>query len=255
MGKHQTERRELEDKLQKLMEEKKSESKEIESLKQHLKSTKEELRKQLDDTQREKEEKMFVEKKFMESISLLLEGGDLVDEEFDTAQTKVVEKVKEMLMQGQTRDEVSATVEETEKSSSSACSSSESLEGSTGCSDTGKGEGELVKVRLFHESIQAGSLPRRLFTDPATNLLPLAALQELAPGYKVNALKYRQGGKNKGWRAARVEAGMVQPPPSGWRGKEYVLFTSKLSDHAPGSPRLNSKPQLPPRTTRQRIRA
>ena len=27
---------------------------------------------------------------------------------------------------------------------------------------------------------------------------------------------------------------MVQPPPSGWRGKEYVLFTSKLSDHAPG---------------------
>merc|ERR1712192_234579 len=196
MGKHQTERRELEDKLQKLMEEKKSESKEIESLKQHLKSTKEELRKQLDDTQREKEEKMFVEKKFMESISLLLEGGDLVDEEFDTAQTKVVEKVKEM-MQGQSRDEVGATVEETEKSSSSACSSSESLEGSTGCSsDTGKGE--LVKVRLFHESIQAGSLPHRLFTDPATNLLPLSALQELAPGYKVNALKYRQGGKNKG---------------------------------------------------------
>ena len=74
-------------------------------------------------------------------------------------------------------------------------------------------------------------------------------LQELAPGYKVTALKYRQGGKNKGWRAARydidcvsfllthcarVEAGMVQPPPSGWRGKEYVLFTSKFNDHAPG---------------------
>ena len=32
---------------------------------------------------------------------------------------------------------------------------------------------------------------------------------------------------------ARVEAGMVQPPPSGWRGKEYVLFTSKFSDHTP----------------------
>merc|ERR1712181_47060 len=103
--------------LQKMVEEKKSESKEIESLKQNLRSTKEELRKQLDDTQREKEERMFVEKKFIESISLLLEGGDLVDEEFDAAQTKVVEKVKEMLMQGQTRDEVSATVEETEKSS------------------------------------------------------------------------------------------------------------------------------------------
>merc|ERR1712192_5562 len=252
--KHQTERRELEDKFQKLMEEKKSESKEIESLKLNLKSTKEELRKQLDDTQKEKEERMFVEKKFIESISLLLEGGDLVDEEFDAAQTKVVEKLKEM-MQGQTRDEVSATVEENEKSSSSACSSTESLEGSTGCSDTGKGEGELVKVRLIHESIQAGSLPHRLFTDPVTNLFPLSALQELAPGYKVNALKYRQGGKNKGWRAARVEAGMVQPPPSGWRGKEDVLFTSKLSEHAPGSPRLSLKPQLPPRTTRQRIRA
>ena len=32
---------------------------------------------------------------------------------------------------------------------------------------------------------------------------------------------------------ARVEAGMVQPPPNGWRGKEYVLFTSKISDHTP----------------------
>ena len=138
--KHQTERRELEDKLQKFMEEKKSESKEFEYLKLNLKSTKEELRKQLDDAQKEKEERMLVEKKFIESISLLLEGGDLVDEEFDAAQTKIVEKVKEMMMQGQTRDEVGATVEETEKSSSSACSSSESLEGSTGCSDTGKRE-------------------------------------------------------------------------------------------------------------------
>jgi len=251
--KQQTERRELEEKLQKLMEEKKSDSKEVESMKQNLKSNYEELKQQLDDAHKEKERRMFVEKKFIESISLLLEGGDLVDEEFDTAQTKIVEKVKEM-MQGQTRDEVGATVE-TEKSSSSAGSSSESFEGSTGCSDAGKGEGELVKVRLFHESIQDGSLPHRLFTVPGTNLLPLSALQELAPGYKVTALKYRQGGKNKGWRAARVEAGMVQPPPSGWRGKEYVLFTSKFSDHAPGSPRLSSKPQLPPRTTRQRIRA
>ena len=138
--KHQTERRELGDELQKLMEEKKSESKEVDALKQNLKSAKEELKKQLDDALKEKEERMFVEKKFIESISLLLEGGDLVDEEFDAAQTKVVEKVKEMMMQGETRDEVGATVEETEKSSSSACSSSESLEGSTGCSDIGKGE-------------------------------------------------------------------------------------------------------------------
>ena len=34
-------------------------------------------------------------------------------------------------------------------------------------------------------------------------------------------------------QCARVEAGMVQPPPSGWRGKEYVLFTSKFGDHTP----------------------
>ena len=38
-------------------------------------------------------------------------------------------------------------------------------------------QGELVKIRLFHESIQAGSLPHRLFTIPGTNLLPLSALQ------------------------------------------------------------------------------
>ena len=62
----------------------------------------------------------------------------LVDEEFDAAQTQIVAKVKEV-MQGQTRDEVGATIE-TEKSSSSAGSSSESFEGSTGCSDAGKGE-------------------------------------------------------------------------------------------------------------------
>merc|ERR1719187_1222850 len=160
------------------------------------------------------------------------------------------------MMQDPIRGEVDGRLTgETEKSSSSAGSSSESMEDSTGCSDTGKSEGELVKVRLFHESIQAGSLPHRLFTVPGTNLLPLSALQELAPGYKVTALKYRQGGKNKGWRAARVEAGMVQPPPSGWRGKEYVLFPTKFNYHAPGSPRPSSKPQLPPRTTRQRIRA
>merc|ERR1719209_1145519 len=249
--KHQAERKELEDKLKKLMEEKMLNSKEIESLKQNLKSNKQ----QLDDAVKEKEQKTFVEKKFIESLSLLLEGGDLVDEEFDPAQTKVLAKVKEM-MQGPIRDEVDGRLTvETEKSSSSAGSSSESMEDSTGCSDTGKSEGELVKVRLFHESIQDGALPHRLFTIPGTDLLPLAALQELAPGYKVTALKYRQGGKNKGWRAARVEAGMVQPPPSGWRGKEYVLFTSKISDHTPSSPRPSSKPQLPPRTTRQRIRA
>ena len=148
--KRQTERKELEDKLQKLMEGKSSDSKEIESLKlkfeslkQNLKSNSDHHKQQLDDAHKEKEQRLFVEKKFIESLSLLLEGGDLDDEEFDAAQTNIVEKVKE-LMQGKTRDEVGggggATVE-TEKSSSSAgSSSSESLEDSTGCSDAGKGE-------------------------------------------------------------------------------------------------------------------
>jgi hypothetical protein len=144
--KHQTERKQLEDKLQKLNEEKMSDSKEIESLKKNLKSNKDYFEQQLDDAHKEKEQRLFIEKKFIESLSLLLEGGDLVDEEFDAAQTKIVEKVKELMMQGQTRDEVgggSATVE-TEKSSSSAGSSSESLEDSTGCSDADKCE---VSVR------------------------------------------------------------------------------------------------------------
>ena len=141
--KHQSERKQLEDKLQKLNEEKMSDSKEIESLKKNLKSNKDYFEQQLDDARKEKEQRLFTEKKFIESLSLLLEGGDLVDEEFDAAQTKIVEKVKELMMQGQTKEEVgggSATVE-TEKSSSSAGSSSESLEDSTaGCSDTDKCE-------------------------------------------------------------------------------------------------------------------
>ena len=194
--KHQRGKRELEEKLQKLGEEKKLELKEAEAFKQNLKSTNDKLEKQLAETVKEKEQRMFVEKKFIESLSLLLEGGDLVDEEFDADQTQIVEKVKE-IMQGSTRDGV-CTTGEVEKSSSSAGSSSESVESNTGCSDAVKDEvlsvllkyycisidvllslvqGELVKIRLFHESIQAGSLPHRLFTIPGTNLLPLSALQ------------------------------------------------------------------------------
>ena len=50
--------------------------------------------------------------------------------------------------------------------------------------------------------------------------------QALVPGQVVTAMKFRQGGKSKGWRAARMEGGMVLPPTGGWRDKEYVLFTS-----------------------------
>ena len=31
--------------------------------------------------------------------------------------------------------------------------------------------------------------------------------------------------------SARLEGGMVHPPPTGWGGKEYVLFTSKFDHH------------------------
>ena len=131
--KHQRGKRELEEKLQKLEEEKKLELKEAEAFKQNLKSTNVKLEKQLAETVKEKEQRMFVEKKFIESLSLLLEGGDLVDEEFDADQTQIVEKVKE-IMQGSSRDG------EVEKSSSSAGSSSESVESNTGCSDAVKDE-------------------------------------------------------------------------------------------------------------------
>ena len=43
---------------------------------------------------------------------------------------------------------------------------------------------------------------------------------------EVTALKYRQGGKSKGWRATRVEGGMVHPPMGGWGEKEYMIFTT-----------------------------
>ena len=136
--KHQRGKRELEEKLQKLEEEKKLELKEAEAFKQNLKSTNDKLEKQLAETVKEKEQRMFVEKKFIESLSLLLEGGDLVDEEFDADQTQIVKKVKE-IMQRSTRDGV-CTTGEVEKSSSSAGSSSESVESNTGCSDAVKDE-------------------------------------------------------------------------------------------------------------------
>ena len=143
--KHQRGKRELEEKLQKLEEEKKLELKEAEAFKQNLKSTNDKLEKQLAETVKEKEQRMFVEKKFIESLSLLLEGGDLVDEEFDADQTQIVEKVKE-IMQGSTRDGV-CTTGEVENSSSSAGSSSESVESNTGCSDAVKDE--VLSVLLY----------------------------------------------------------------------------------------------------------
>ena len=54
----------------------------------------------------------------------------------------------------------------------------------------------------------------------------MLSLQALVPGQTVTAMKFRQGGKSKGWRATRVEGCMVLPPTGGWRDKEYVLFTS-----------------------------
>ena len=51
---------------------------------------------------------MFAEKKFMDVLSLLLEGGELVVEKLDEAQTAIVEKVK-VLMGGQVKQEENNT--------------------------------------------------------------------------------------------------------------------------------------------------
>merc|ERR1719400_222119 len=82
----------------------KPKSTEAEEVVKKLKSTNEELKKELDKTRKEKKERMFAEKKFMEVLSLLLEGGELVVEKLDEAQTAIVEKVK-VLMGGQVKQE------------------------------------------------------------------------------------------------------------------------------------------------------
>merc|ERR1711884_402645 len=83
-------------------------SREAEEVVKKLKSTNEELKKELEKTRKEKKEMMFAEKKFMEVLSLLLEGGELVVEKLDEAQTAVVEKVK-VLMRGQVKVEENNT--------------------------------------------------------------------------------------------------------------------------------------------------
>merc|ERR1719400_2081210 len=82
----------------------KPKSTEAEEVVKQLKSTNEELKKELDKTHKEKKERMFAEKKFMAVLSLLLEGGELVVEKLDEAQTAIVEKVK-VLMRGQVKQE------------------------------------------------------------------------------------------------------------------------------------------------------
>merc|ERR1719278_1272203 len=82
----------------------KPKSTEAEEVVEKLKSTNEELKQELEKTHKEKKERMFAEKKFMEVLSLLLEGGELVVEKLDEAQTAIVEKVK-VLMRGQVKQE------------------------------------------------------------------------------------------------------------------------------------------------------
>jgi hypothetical protein len=85
----------------------------------------------------------------------------------------------------------------------------------------------MVKVWLFQAGVHhpAGP-PHHLATLPGSHLLPLARLQALCPGHQVAALKRRQGGKSKGWTAAKVHGTMVHPPAGGWRERDYVLFFS-----------------------------
>merc|ERR1712045_413300 len=86
----------------------KPKSTEAEEVVEKLKSTNEELKKELEKTRKEKKEMMFAEKTFMEVLSLLLEGGELVVEKLDEAQTAIVEKVK-VLMRGQVKQEENNT--------------------------------------------------------------------------------------------------------------------------------------------------
>merc|ERR1711884_38866 len=86
----------------------KPKSTEAEEVVEKLKSTNEELKKELEKTRKEKKEMMFAEKKFMEVLSLLLEGGEPVVEKLDEAQTAIVEKVK-VLMGGQVKQEENNT--------------------------------------------------------------------------------------------------------------------------------------------------
>merc|ERR1711884_858853 len=86
----------------------KPKSTEAEEVVEKLKSTNEKLKKELEKTRKEKKEMMFAEKKFMEVLSLLLEGGELVVGKLDEAQTAIVEKVK-VLMRGQVKVEENNT--------------------------------------------------------------------------------------------------------------------------------------------------
>ena len=124
----------------------------LEEMLKNLKSTNEELKKELNVVRQQKEERMFSEKKFIEALSLLFEGGQLVDEKLDEAQTAIVEKVK-VLMRGEVKEEEEEAeanipdsgIPETGKSSSSLGSSSESMDGTT---STGYSDTERVKVRI-----------------------------------------------------------------------------------------------------------
>ena len=103
VAKHQAERKRLEEKFQKVTkigEEARLKLKASEEMMKNLKSTNEELKKELNVVRQQKEERMFSEKKFIEALSLLFEGGQLVDEKLDEAQTAIVEKVK-VLMRGE----------------------------------------------------------------------------------------------------------------------------------------------------------
>merc|ERR1712062_428922 len=95
-------------KVTKIGEEARLKLKVSEEMMKNLKSTNEELKRELIVVRQQKEERMFSEKKFIEALSLLFEGGQLVDEKLDEAQTAIVEKVK-VLMRGEVKEEEEVT--------------------------------------------------------------------------------------------------------------------------------------------------
>jgi hypothetical protein len=147
------------------------------------------------------------------------EKTKIVREDFEKKAKKVEDLKKELR-------KIKESKEATEKQETMA-RDSENVADLTAEAETAKGDIKMIKVRLFQAGVHhpAGP-PHHLPTLPGSHLLPLGRLQAICPGRQVTALKRRQGGKSKGWTAAKVDGIMVHPPAGGWRDMDYVLFFS-----------------------------
>ena len=178
---------------------------------------------------KEKEEiTIFETVKLVEAVDLILEGGEYEESNFlNPEYTRVMEKLKSSLRNISEENKDSGVC--SEKCSLSIQSSDQSREDVTlPVSNKAVSDSVLhVKVRLHKPGVLSSNLSFHTVTAEAgTQLLSLASLQELCPGETITAVKYRQGGRSKGWRTARIEGDIVHPPVGGWRDKYAVIFTA-----------------------------